>query len=151
MFSRPSRKYLSPTKLWIETLFLSFADHITFEDHNFSILRWFWFLSSRFRSFDLMFFLISGYLFRKYVVNTTSFVLLSLVPLSVICYRHFSENISRYILFCWPERMISLTAVKVESLIPRTMIYYPQWWIANGSDDKTDIAFNFTYLNRFLK
>lgn len=91
--------------------------------------------------------------FRLFIskIRSKHYVFRSLIASSLICYLLsplFRKYFAIHIVLL---AMISLTAVKVESLIPRTMIHYPQWWIANGSDDKTDIAFNFTYLNRFLK
>lgn len=120
------------TKFWIETLFLLFSSIITFDLEMILISFTIYFPSTR--DFDryrslLMLFLISGYLFRTYVVNTF-LRFCSLIISSLICYllsslfrKYFAIHI--VLLARLAERMISLMAVKVESLIPRTMILSP--------------------------
>lgn len=121
--------------------FLLFSSIITFDLEMILISFTIYFPSTR--DFDryrslLMLFLISGYLFRTYVVNTF-LRFCSLIISSLICYllsslfrKYFAIHI--ILLARLAERMISLMAVKVESLIPRTMILSPmmnrerKWW-----------------------
>lgn len=143
MFSRPSKNIYHQILDWniVPFSFLLFSSIITFDLEMILISFTIYFPSTR--DFDryrslLMLFLISGYLFRTYVVNTF-LRFCSLIISSLICYllsslfrKYFAIHI--VLLARLAERMISLMAVKVESLIPRTMILSPmmnrerKWW-----------------------
>lgn len=143
MFLRPSKNIYHQILDWniVPFSFLLFSSIITFDLEMILISFTIYFPSTR--DFDryrslLMLFLISGYLFRTYVVNTF-LRFCSLIISSLICYllsslfrKYFAIHI--VLLARLAERMISLMAVKVESLIPRTMILSPmmnrerKWW-----------------------
>lgn len=150
MFSRPLKNIYQRN---FGLKHCSFFVPIIFEDHNLLILRMIlisftiYFRSTR--DFDryrsLMLFLISGYLFQTYVVNTL-LRFRSLIISSLICYllsslfrKYFAIHI--VLLARLVERMISLMPIWKLKVLFQEQWYYSQWWIANGSDDKTDINF----------